>query len=378
MRTMDIRELAAEASRFKSKLENLKRAHTSAEFSWYPYDTFSVFPVLTRLLTGDRRKLLSLADTDLALDVGCGDGGMSFFLELCGLRMLAMDNPGPNFNGTRGVRTLAKALGSSVELMERDVDTGLGLPGRTFGLAICLGVLYHLKNPFLVLEALARQARHCLLSTRIAQTTVGGTAIAHEPLAYLLDPREANDDSSNYWIFSEAGFQRILDRAGWDVVDYTTTGCDRGSNPSAADRDQRAFCLLASKLPDPWLGCDLEGGWHEMENGSWRWTERVFSVRLPPSSPTTLRLQFTFPEAILRETGPLQLSATIEGERLPARKYATPGEHVYEQTVTTSGRPASVRFELDKAFRPPAPDTRELGIQVVFWSGSTPLHPIRR
>ena len=38
---------------------------------------------------------------------------------------------------------------------------------------------------------------------------------------------------------------------------------------------------------------------------------------------------------------------------------------------------ASVRFEYDKALRPPAPDTRELVAQVAFWSGSTPLHPIR-
>ena len=323
--------------------------------------------------------LLSLAETDRALDVGCGDGGLSFFLESCGLRLTAIDSAGPNHSATRGFRTLATALDSSVTFLDHDVDTGLPLNGQTFGLAMCLGVLYHLKNPYLVLESLARHARYCLLSTRVAQVTMNGARIDREPVAYLLDPREANNDPTNYWVFSEGGFRRILDRTGWDILDFITTGCDQGSNPASGDRDQRAFCLLSSKLPDPWLDCDLEGGWHEMENAAWRWTERVFGVRLAASTSVSpvLRLKFTLPEAVIRVTGPLRLSATVEGEHLPDVEYRAPGEHVYEQPVGTAGREsASVRFQFDKVLRPPAPDTRELGAQVVFWSGSTPLHPI--
>ena len=379
MRNPDVRDLAAAAAKFRSKLARLKREHASPEFAWYPYDTFSVFPVLTGMLTGERRTLLSLADTDSVLDVGCGDGALSFFLESCGLRVTAVDNAATNHSATAGFRTLAAALNSSVEFVDRDVDAGLSLSGRTFGLAVCLGLLYHLKNPYLLLETLARHARHCLLSTRIAQVTTSGVSIEREPVAYLLDPLEANRDPTNFWIFSEAGLRRILDRAGWDICDFATTGYDRGSNPAAGDRDQRAFCLLASKLPDPWLGCDLEGGWHEMENGSWRWTERVFGVRVPPSASETptLRLRFTLPDAVMRETGAVRLRATVDGERLMDREYDSAGVHVYEQRVETSGgRSVSARFEFDKAFRPPAPDTRELVAQIAFWSGSTPLRPI--
>jgi SAM-dependent methyltransferase len=382
---MDIRELAAAANEFRAKLENLKRANRSQAFAWYPYDPFSVFPVLNRFLTGERRKLLSLAETGLVLDIGCGDGGLSFFFESCGCRVLAVDNASPNYNQTRGFKTLAAALNSSVEFFDRDIDAGLALPGRTFGLAVCLGVLYHLKNPFSLLETLARHARYCLLSTRIAQVTVHGTRIADEPVAYLLGRSEANDDASNYWIFSEAGLRRILDRTGWDLCDYETTGFDRGSNPSADDRDQRAFCLLASKLPDPWLGCDLEGGWHAMEDGTWRWTQRSFTVRLkaPASAQPVLRLRFTLPDVVLRATGPLRLQAIVGLERLPPFEYTSAGEHTYEQPVPPASlrdASVSVRFELDKAMRPAAPDVRELGVQVVFWSsgGGTPtaLQPI--
>jgi len=380
-----IDELALAAKEFRGRIERLKRDHRSPHVDWYPYDSFSVFPVLDRLLTGERRRLLALADTRLLLDIGCGDGDLSFFFEAHGCRVLAIDNGNPNFNGTMGFQALAGALNSTVEFLDCDLDTGLRLPGRTFGLALCLGVLYHLKNPYALLETLSRHARYCLLSTRIAQVTVRGTRMADEPVAYLLDSREANDDPSNFWVFSETGLRRILDRTGWDLCDYTTTGYDHGSNPSASDRDQRAFCLLASKLADPWLDCDLEGGWHAMEDGRWRWTERVFSVRLPAplSAAPRLRLRFTLPEVALRATGALRLRATVGDESLPTQEYNSAGEHSYEQSVPPAALrdgPVSVRFELDKSMRPAAPDLRELGIQVVFWSsdGPTPaaLRPI--
>jgi tRNA (mo5U34)-methyltransferase len=383
-RSMEIGELAAAAGEFRSKLDRLKKSH-AASVAWYPYDSFSVFPVLKRLLRDDRRKLLSLADTASLLDVGCGDGALSFFFESCGCRVVAVDNAGPNFNGTRGFQTLAAALSSSVELLDRDVDIGLDLRGRTFGLALCLGILYHVKNPWLLLETLARHSRYCLLSTRVAQVTVNGTGIEREPVAYLLDPAEANADASNYWIFSEAGLRRILERTGWDVCDFVTTGFDRGSNPAAGDRDQRAFCLLSSKLPDPWLGCDLEGGWHGLEGGSWRWTERVFSVRLAAASARggKLRFRFTLPAAVLRETGPLRLRAEAGGAPLSSCEYGSEGEHTYEQAVpdvAVRDGVLPVRFELDKAMRPGGSDVRELGVQVIFWSveSKTPaaLRPI--
>src|SRR5205085_3356062 len=129
-----------------------------------------------------------------------------------------------NFNRTLGFRSLHTALGSSVEFQMCDLDDAFDLRGRTFGLALCFGVLYHLKNPFSFLETLARHARHCILSTRIAQVTLRGTPITDEPIAYLLHAFEANNDASNYWVLSEAGLRRILDRTGWDLCDYKTTG----------------------------------------------------------------------------------------------------------------------------------------------------------
>ena len=85
----------------------------------------------------------------------------------------------------------------------------------------------------------------------------------------------------------------------------------------------------------------------------------------------------------LRAAGALRLRAVLGNESLPAQEYSSAGEHSYEQSVPPAALrdgAVSVRFELDRSMRPAAPDLRELGIQVVFWSndGATPtaLRPI--
>jgi 2-polyprenyl-3-methyl-5-hydroxy-6-metoxy-1,4-benzoquinol methylase len=326
------------------------------------------------MLREDRRDLLTLAGAGPVLDIGCGDGDLSFFFESLGRRVIAIDNPATNYNRTLGFRTLRAALGSSVELKVSDVDAGLDLSGRTFGLALCLGVLYHLKNPFGFLETMSRHVRHCIVSTRIAQVTVRGTAMAQEPVAYLLNPSEANHDPTNYWIFSEAGLRRILDRTGWDLCDYATTGFDQGSDPVHGDRDQRAYCMIRSKLADPWLEVDLDGGWHAMEDNSWRWTERVFAVSVPTTGqvgdlPHTLRFRFT-------TIRPVRIRAIVNGLCLPECEYISSGEHTYTQPIpptVLAGDHLSIRFELDKALDPSPADGRELGVQVKFWSYEEPV-----
>ncbi len=371
----DIRDLAEAAARFSRRLEDVK-SRLAPEFAWYPYTTLEVFPILNSMLREERRDLLALAGGSPVLDIGCGDGALSFFLESLGASAKAFDHPPTNYNRTLGFRALHAGMSSSVELEICDLDDGLDLKHYTYGLGMCLGVLYHLKNPFRLLEILARHARYCVLSTRIAQVTPGGTPIAKDPIAYLVGAEETNNDSSNYWIFSETGLRRLLDRTGWDLCDYTTTGCSSGSDPTRADRDQRAYCALRSKFPDPWVDFDLAGGWHALENGSWRWTERVFAVRLPShTSAARLSFRFILPESILKALGPIQLHATVGGFSLPTGTYQTPGEHVYKQTIPAAawtGSDRFLRFELNKAWHSPeTADRRELGVQVAFWSYET-------
>ena len=219
------------------------------DFDWYPYDSLVNFHALERMLTGDHRYLLSLAAGQPVLDIGCGDGSTAFFLESLGCKVCAIDHPSTNINRMRGIYRLKEALQSSIEIREIDLDHQFTLDTERYGLVLLFGTLYHLKNPFYVLETLAKHSRFCLLSTRIAQLSPDHSVrFAYLPVAYLLEEDETNSDATNYWIFSETGLRRLLRRCNWGIGDYSSFECTLDSDPVHDDADERAFCFLESSL----------------------------------------------------------------------------------------------------------------------------------
>src|SRR6266702_2415300 len=163
---LDIRKLAGKAASFQGRIGAIQASLPATGFEWYPYDSLGNFFVLADLLTGERQFLLDLIGDAPVLDVGCGDGHIAFFLESLGCRVIAVDNPQTNFNQMQGVRALRAALRSEIEIVEQDIDYNFSLPDTQCSVALLLGVLYHLKNPFSVLETLLARARYCILSTR--------------------------------------------------------------------------------------------------------------------------------------------------------------------------------------------------------------------
>jgi hypothetical protein len=245
-----ISELRRQAEEFAAVLHGKKSETEPKPNFWYPYGTMSNFPVLEQLLAqGAHGNLLQLSAGLAVADVGAADGDLAFFLDrVHGLKVHVIDHAATNYNGMRGVRLMKEALGSSVQIHDIDLDAMHELPEERFGLVFFLGILYHIKNPFFVLDSLSRRAKHLVLSTRVAQLSPDrGTNFAHLPVAYLLHASESNNDATNYWIFSPEGLKRILHRTGWDVLEFTTVGCTVGSDPAAPDRDERAFCLLKSR-----------------------------------------------------------------------------------------------------------------------------------
>src|SRR5215469_9669930 len=211
-------ELAAD---FRESLRRAK-AQSGAGFEWYRYDSLSNVSHIAEFLTAD---LESAARHKGVLDLGCGDGDLSFYFESLGCEVTSVDHPGPNHNGMRGVRLLRKVLNSRIDLREADIDSHFPNFERRFGLCLLLGVLYHLKNPFYVLENIAAIADFCILSTRIARNFPKiGRIPERVACAYLLGPGELNQDNSNFWIFSEAGLKRVVERSGWRVIDEFSVG----------------------------------------------------------------------------------------------------------------------------------------------------------
>jgi tRNA (mo5U34)-methyltransferase len=229
-------------------LWTVKLTQRSKSF-WYPYPTLRNLKPLEQLLIESGFDLLKLCQGPNArvADIGTADGDLAFFLEKMGLSVDAIDFELTNFNQMEGIRILKKALNSVVAIQSIDLDSQFSSRREKYDAIFLLGILYHLKNPFFVLEKLAQIARYCFLATRVARKAPDGHFLARYPVAYLLGPEECNSDSTNFWIFSSEGLRRLIDRTGWSILAYTTTGDISNSTPSDPNHDERAFCLLESK-----------------------------------------------------------------------------------------------------------------------------------
>ena len=355
------------ADGFNHRLAELK-ARLDPGFAWYPYDSLGSFYELDKLLTGEWRYLLDLAGGDPVLDLCSADGDVAFFLESLGCRVTAVDLAATNYNRMGGLRAVKQALESPLEIREMDLNAAFALEGR-YGLAFFLGGLYHLKNPFYALETLAAHTRYAVISTRIARFTPDGRMNMHEaPVGYLVDGRETNFDTTNFWIFSEAGLRRLLARTNWGICRFLTLGNVESSDPASGAGDERAFCLVRSRVTRP--QAQLLNGWHMPEPDGWRWTERRFAAAFHDCAQDGrkhLRLNFALPEVVLDTVGAVTLAAQVAGQPLRAETYDAPGEHLYQATLSAellAGEPLVVEFELDKAIPPGNGDRRELGLIV--------------
>jgi len=365
-----VEEFLASLQRFEALLNKAKQPPIGDIYQWYPYTTISsihhLLPVLSRHFNVFRRSL----ESGRVLDLGCADGDLAYFFASLGCGVAAVDLPASNFNWMRGVRTLGERLNHHIHIHEIDLDAQFSLPHEAYGLVLFLGLLYHLKSPLHVLESLARTSRYCLLSTRVAQVTPAGTFIQAEPVAYLLDHREANDDPTNYWIFSEAGLLRLIKRAGWRVVGSNLVGCREASNPVDPAADERMFVFLRSQRCSAPAEVALLEGWTDPVLQKWAWTEKrfTFQVRLCESSrPPAFLLGFVIPAAI-SSVSAVTVSCRINGVAAGSQVYRSHGDQIFESPLPDTidhTLPMLFEFFVEHKFDP-RPDPRDLGVIMPF------------
>jgi tRNA (mo5U34)-methyltransferase len=363
--TFDPLHFTAIALDLQTRIAALK-AETEVDFAWYPYDSLGNVERMLAILQSIEGTNLSIQPGDRVLDIGCGDGEMSFLLESAGYRVTAIDYSLTNHNRMEGVRTLKRLLGSKIEIIDIDLDNDLAPLDGQHAMALCFGLLYHLKNPFYLLEQISRHAQFCFLSTRVASHFPDGIPMAaDQPIAYLVDENELNADRTNYWIFSRPGLNRLFKRTRWEVVASINVGETRSSDPVNPDKDERVFCLLQSHYG--LANLQLGEGWHELEGTGWRWTKRVFVFSASVdtgNTPERVKLRFFVPPETIRQVGPSKLSGTVNGVALPPFVIDTPGDHRYVAELRGLSTPLVFRFELDRCKEPSADDDRELGIIV--------------
>jgi len=151
------------------------------------------------------------------LDIGAWDGFFSFDCERRGAtRVVAADHfswHGTGW-GTKAGFTLAReALGSRVE--DIDIDVMDLSPERigTFDVVLFLGVLYHLRHPFLALERVASVTRDYL----IVETVVDLVGFQRPAMAFY-PGRELNNDPTNWWGPNVPAVKGMLETLGFRDV----------------------------------------------------------------------------------------------------------------------------------------------------------------
>lgn len=234
-------------SDFKKKIEGIKQGD-DIDFEWYPYNTLDNLEIIGNMFVNAKMRnwFDQLPKDAKLLDIGCADGDIAFYFETLGYQVDVIDREQTNYNDLKGCHYLKHKLDSNIDILEMDIDRNIEL-SKEYDLTFSLGLLYHLRNPLYFLNLLCLHSEYVLLSTRIASHAPDGTYIKELSMAYLLGKSELNNDPTNYWIFSLAGIQQLIERAGFSIICEQRIGCVDDSTPHQNDNDERYFSLIKRK-----------------------------------------------------------------------------------------------------------------------------------
>lgn len=155
------------------------------------------------------------------LDIGAWDGFFSFEAEKRGAsRVLATDHfswSGPGWATQAGFDYAHAKHGSKIEARDIDVpDLTPDSVGR-FDMVLFLGVLYHLKDPFTILESVsALTNNHLVLETETALDFLPW------PVMRYYEGSSLNNDPTNFWAPNRAGLKALLREFGFKRFSFST------------------------------------------------------------------------------------------------------------------------------------------------------------
>jgi hypothetical protein len=148
-------------------------------------------------------------------------------------------------------------------------------------------------------------------------------------------------------------------------------GCKRSKKARVEVVEEDANQLLSVvNTGDPRGAIQLVKGFYEIETDGWRWTKGAFAVTLrtpldAASRGARLEFKFALPEAVVKRTGPVTLTARVGGVDLEPETFVQPGEHVYSRDLpasVTQGEAVTVDFRLSKFLAAGEVEQRELGV----------------
>lgn len=231
----------------------------------YPYDTIAanVDPMFALFEQSGFIDKFESGEIETVCDIGCANGELSYALAGAGYKTTAIDFSYKRDQAPYLVASVAQKMELPLSVIDTSVDRHFDLsdlrsslvhdagtlPGDRFDLAICFGLLYHLRNPFAFLESLSGVAKNVILGTHLfTHTPQLGVRLNQSPVAYLVEADELNHDPTNYWIFTEAAFHRLVRRSGFTITGSMTIPNNplELAVPDRTDLGVRGFVMLTS------------------------------------------------------------------------------------------------------------------------------------
>jgi tRNA (mo5U34)-methyltransferase len=152
------------------------------------------------------------------LDIGSWDGFFAFEAERRGAsRVLATDSfcwSGDGWGTKDGFNLARNIFNSKVE--DREIDVMELSPEKVgeFDLVLCLGVLYHMRNPLLALERIfSVTKRQLILDTHV------DCVMTRRPMIAFYPGSELNNDPTNWCGPNRAAVEAMLKTAGFSRVE---------------------------------------------------------------------------------------------------------------------------------------------------------------
>jgi SAM-dependent methyltransferase len=171
-----------------------------------------------------------------AWDVGCGVGYFSILLNELGFQTRALD--GRAENAEEAMRRIPN-LDARVADVEDPSLPSLGGADLVF----CLGLLYHLENPFRAIRNLAQMTGKVMVIESMCTWD-------DLPVLYLLEEGPTEDQGLRHIAFypSEACLVKMLYRSGFSHVYRFTRLPDNVDFQSSLDQTKRRTMLVASRV----------------------------------------------------------------------------------------------------------------------------------
>jgi SAM-dependent methyltransferase len=205
------RRILDSAAAFRDELRSLRAANPLPDGEYYLFETINNIEHILPPLDARGREFEPLVRGKTVLDLGCGDGDLTFFLEKLGPReIVAIDYGQTNYNQLRAFRHLATLLGSRARLIDADVHHLDFRQLPHFDTIFCLGFLYHSPHPQWILDRLRKAGDELIMTTKVFDDPL--------PYAYYYAPGECFNDSTNWWCLTPAALERMLGRAGFELT----------------------------------------------------------------------------------------------------------------------------------------------------------------